>query len=530
MIRKTLLPAVAGTVATVLVACGSGPGGDKDGKTIVVGTTDTFTLSEEAPAPFDPAAAYEATSWNILRNTFQTLLRLPRSGTEPVPDAARRCDFTDRANEQYRCTLRDDLAFSNGHQLTAEDVVFSIRRSQRIAHPNGPVSLLSNIDTVEATSSREVVFHLKEPDATFPYKLATPAAAVVDRQEYAADKLKRGFEIVGSGPYMLESFEPKEGRALFRPNPEYGGDVEVDNDGIELRFFDGSTEVEKALRAGDIHVMMNRSMSPRQIERLDRDNDDDIDIVEAAGQETRYLFFDLAAEPGGDAAIRRAVAQVIDRQALVRDVYERTAEPLYSVIPAGLLGHRNSFYNRYGEPDVDAARDTLREAGVETPVTFQLAYTPDHGEVTHEEFRNLRDQLNESGLFEVKLKSVPRSNFYARIAKGRYPVFGLGWVPDFPDPESFLTPFFGEDNFVHNSYQDDELDQRFAKIRRTAQRSSTVGDFRRVQDIVARDVPLVPVWQGKDYLAVRDGVTGGEWALNVAGTFQMWELGRGASA
>ena len=116
MNRKTLvLPALVGLLAPVLVACGGTDGGSGGGDAIVVGTTDQFIATEDAPAPLDPAYAYDIGSWNVLRNTFQTLLRVPRGGGEPVPDAAESCGFTDNAEREYSCTLRDGLKFSNGN-------------------------------------------------------------------------------------------------------------------------------------------------------------------------------------------------------------------------------------------------------------------------------------------------------------------------------------------------------------------------------------------------------------------------------
>lgn len=172
MNRKLLVgPAVIGLAIPLLAGCGTGGGGD--GKALVVGTTDSFRLSKENPAPLDPATSYDIGGWNILGNTYQTLLRLPRSGTEPVPEAAEECHFTDKLGEQYRCTLRDGLTFSNGHRITSRDVKFSIDRQLAINDPNGPASLLANV-TVETPDPATVVFHLADPDATFPFKLATP--------------------------------------------------------------------------------------------------------------------------------------------------------------------------------------------------------------------------------------------------------------------------------------------------------------------------------------------------------------------
>ncbi len=46
---------------------------------------------------------------------------------------------------------------------------------------------------------------------------------------------------------------------------------------------------------------------------------------------------------------------------------------------------------------------------------------------------------------------------------------------------------------------------------------------------MADDVPVLPLWQGNQYIAARDGITGAEWALNSSSTLQLWELGRGVS-
>ncbi|MEU1258887.1 hypothetical protein ABZ445_36935, partial [Streptomyces chartreusis] len=96
MNRKTLvLPAVIGLLVPVLAACGGTDSGSDNGDAIVVGTTDAFTASKDAPAPLDPAFAYDVGTWNILRQTVQTLMIQPRGEGEPVPEAAESCGFTD---------------------------------------------------------------------------------------------------------------------------------------------------------------------------------------------------------------------------------------------------------------------------------------------------------------------------------------------------------------------------------------------------------------------------------------------------
>ncbi|MBO8185685.1 ABC transporter substrate-binding protein [Streptomyces spirodelae] len=525
--RTVVLPALAAGLLTPLLAgCGSEKGGSAGGDAIVVGTTDHFAVGKNAPAPFDPAAAYDVAAWGVMRNTFQTLLRFPRTGTTPVTDAAGECGFLDANNEQYRCTVRKGQTFSNGHTLDAEDVEFSLRRLKRINHKGGPAVLFSNLAGVRANGKNEVVFRLKKPDATFPYKLTTPAAAIVDSETYPADSLTKGDQLTGSGPYALEHIDAKS--AVLAKNPHYSGRLKLHNSRIELRFFDRAEGMEKALKSGDIDVM-GRTISPDQVSRLDEAQDKGIELVQQPGQEIRYLAFDTDDGTVGKKAVRQAIARLVDRKKIVRDAYDRSTEPLYSIVPAGLPAHRNSFFNKYGDPSKAAAERTLHAAGIDKPVKLTLTYTTDHyGDATAEEFAALKKQLNDSGLFDVRIKGVKWDRFRPAATDGKYQVFGYGWYPDFPDADNFVAPFFEKDNFLGSPYTNREIrDELVPRTRRQTERSATTGAFGRAQDIVAEDVPILPLWQGKQYLAARDDITGVEWTLNSSSVLQLWELGRG---
>src|SRR5215207_4004689 len=150
--------ALAAALAVAAVGCGGGGGA---GGTIIRGTTDQ-------PVSYDPAGAYDLPSYDVIYNVYQNLTSYEPGGTKPVPEAAESCDFTDAKNTTFECTMKDGLKFSDGSDLTAEDVVFSFERNVEIADPNGASSLLANMKSVEAKGDDTVVFNLKEPDATWP--------------------------------------------------------------------------------------------------------------------------------------------------------------------------------------------------------------------------------------------------------------------------------------------------------------------------------------------------------------------------
>ncbi|WP_328916947.1 MULTISPECIES: ABC transporter substrate-binding protein [unclassified Streptomyces] len=531
MNRKLLvLPALLGVLTPVITGCGSAGGGSGDsGKPIVVGTTDSIELTKDSPAPLDPATSYDSATWNIFYNTFQMLLTYPRGSTTPTPDAAKECHYTDTTGLTYQCTMHDGLKFSNGHALTSEDVKFSLDRMRDMNWPTGPASLISDIKTIDAPDDTTVVFHLKTPDATFPAKLATPAAAIVDSQVYDPKKPYNGFKLVGSGPYTLDSFtQGKE--AVLSKNSHYEGVLKLHNSKIDLKLFDDSNKMEAALKAGTIDVM-TRTMAPTQISKLLDSNDPDIKLTEAPGGETRYLFLNTSAPALKEKAVRQAMAQIIDRQAITRDVYLRTTEPLYSIVPQGITSHVNSFFNVYGNPSLTNAKKTLTNAGITEKVPLTINFRRDNGGTMNEpEAEEIKRQLDASGLFDVTIQAEQWNAFLKAASERKYQIFAISWLPDFPDPDNYIGPFFDKDNFLNLPYRSKEIqDTILPDTRKQAQRSTASDAFGDAQKIIADDVPMLPLWQGKQYIAARSGITGVEWALNSSTTTQFWELGRGVS-
>ncbi|WP_333767987.1 ABC transporter substrate-binding protein [Streptomyces sp. IBSBF 2435] len=530
MNRKLLvLPALLGVMTPLLTGCGGSGGGSGGGKAIVVGTTDSIELTKDNPAPLDPATSYDSATWNVFYNTFQMLLTYQRGSTTPSPDAAKDCHYTDVSVLTYQCTMREDQKFSNGDALTAQDVKFSIDRMQKINWAAGPASLISGVKSVDAPDGKTVVFHLKAPDATFPAKLATPAAAIVDSKVYAPDKPYTGFRLVGSGPYTMDSFvQAKQGE--FSKNSHYGGTLKVNNSAIELKLFADSHKMEAALRAGTIDVMA-RTLSPDQIGTLLGSTDPNVKLTESPGGEARFLFLNTDSPALKDVVVRRAIAQVIDRQAITRDVYKRTADPLYSVIPQGITTHTNSFYNIYKDPSVPTAKAELRSAGITDKVSVTINFRRDNGGTMNQaEAQEIARQLNASGLFDVTAKSEQWNTFLKKASDRDYEIFALSWLPDFPDPDNYIAPFFDKDNFLNLAYNNKTIqDQLLPATRKQAERGATTTDFTKAQNLIATDVPMLPLWQGKQYIAARSNITGVEWALNSSTTTQFWELGRGQS-
>ncbi|MEU7637834.1 MULTISPECIES: ABC transporter substrate-binding protein [unclassified Streptomyces] len=522
-------PIRAGLATALLAVAGCGTDTSESsghGEPVVMGMTDKVVST-------DPASGYDPGSWLLFNNVFQSLLSFPKGGTTPEPEAAESCGFTGSDSKVYRCTLKDGLTFSNGDKLTSQDVKFSFDRIRSIKDKNGPAVMFAALDNVETPDARTVVFHLKTPDATFPMKIASGAGSIVDHTAYPADRLRTDGKAVGSGVYALDSYSPQQ--AKFSVNTSYKGPAKAKNSGMTLKFYGNRDQLKQAVQSGGVDVAY-RGLAMKDIAALDRaslNQQHGTQVVEGGSAEVMHLVFNLKDPVAGKLGVRKAVAYLLDRSTLVRDVYQRTAEPLYSVVPAGITGHNTAFFSTYGDrPQPDKATAAVRDAGIPGKVPLTLWATPDRfGPGTVAAVQEIATQLNASGLFDAKVRSVPTKEYDEGMAAGRFGVYVKGWIPDYPDPDNFTQPFFGKDSVLANHYSSPEITGRLLPATSDQpNRGATKAAFRELQDIVAKDLPVIPIWQGKQYAVARQGVSGLEWTLDSSTVFRFWEISKSADA
>ncbi|HVT21113.1 MAG TPA: ABC transporter substrate-binding protein [Mycobacteriales bacterium] len=523
--RKVGLGVAAVALVVGAAACGSsssggtaspGGGSSKSNSTVILGTTDTIVSA-------DPAGAYDLPSWTLIYNVYQTLLAVP-PGTSDITSEAANCDFTN--DTTYVCTLIPGQTFSNGDPLTAQDVVYSFKRVIDIANPNGPASLLASMKDVTA-SGNKVTFTLKAPDATWPYILTTAAGAIVDRNVFPAKKLLADDKVIGSGPYMLTSYTPNQ-VAQFKPNPHYGGSDQLANGGFVVKYEQDAATLVSDAQSGAVDIAY-RTLSPTQLSALQGSNG--ITLEQGKGIEIRYMVFNQKVGPAKDnaqgLAIRQAAAQVIDRSSIASDVYHGTVLPLYSIVPQGLNGATEALKTAYGaDPDVAKAKATLSAAGVTTPVSMTLWYNVNHYNDADLATELMR-QLNASGLFKVKLQTAEWATYSKAALTDGYGVFLFGWFPDYPDADDYTGPFFPcKTSFLNDHYCNPKVDSLIAAEKAETDAAKRQQDFAQMQDLLAKDVPLIPIWQGGQVAAVRSGVTGVASTLDPSYTFRFWLVGK----
>ena len=530
--RGLLALASAGVLVASLAACGGDTSEENEGNTggsgesWILGTTETVTA-------MDPAGSYDFGSWNMQYNIFEQLVSIPAGATDPQGDAAESCEYDDP--QTLTCTLKEGLTFSNGHELTSSDVKFSLERNIAIADPNGSSVLLGSIiepdsepqklaeGAIETPDDTTVVFHLNAADQTFLKVLSTATASIVDEEVFPAGELLGDDQVVGSGPYKLSQYKPGE-QAVLEANESYEGERAAKSPQIFVQYFSDPAPLKQAVESAQVDIAW-RTLSPTDLNDLE--GNDKVDVIKGEGSEFRYWVWQLNNKVAADKATRQAVAQIIDRDAIAQDSYDGTVKPAYSIVPPGFGGQKDSFQEKYPEPDVDAAKKLLADAGVKTPVKIKLGYTPTHyGPNAVDEATQLAGQLNDSGLFDATTADAEWEEYQNLYKEGAYDLFILGWYPDFLDADNYLSPFVRDGGFFANGYSNEKvnslLDQELAETD-TAARDDQIGQL---QDIVAEDVPLIPSWNGQNVAVANKNMEGVADTLDATYIFRFWQISK----
>jgi peptide/nickel transport system substrate-binding protein len=543
--HRRVIAATAGLAAAALVltACsgkddsssgGSASSDGSGGGSLTIGTTDKTTS-------LDPAGSYDNGSFAVMNQIYAFLLNSPLGTSDVKPDLAESASFT--APTEYTVKLKPGLKFANGHALTSSDVKFTFDRQVKIADENGPSSLLYNLDSTEAVDDTTVVFHLKSGnDQIFPQILSSPAAPIVDEEVFSADAVTADNDIIAGkafeGPYTITDFSAND-LISYQANPDYKGLLGAPKtDVVNEKFYADPSNLKLDVQQGNIDVAY-RQLSATDI--ADLKTDDKVKVVDGPGGEIRYITFNFntmpfgattpEADPAKALAVRQAVADLIDRDAIATQVYKGTYKPLYSFVPAGLTGATEPLKDMYGDgegkPDAAKAKSTLKDAGVTTPITLNLQYATEHyGPSSADEYAQIKDQLEKDGLFKVNLQTTEWGQYSKDRTADVYPEYQLGWFPDYSDADNYLSPFFLKENFLGNHYDNPTVNDMILKQATTVDpdaRKALLGD---IQTAEAKDLSTVPYLQGAQVAVVGKDVQGTEDTLDASFKFRFGALSK----
>lgn len=515
-----------------LSACGSVNAQDDatngDAANVVrIGTTDKVIS-------IDPAGSYDTGSFQVQLQIFPFLYfpdyTDPEGGNELKQYLASDDGTWSQDGTEFTVHIKSGLKWANGHVLDSGDVKYSYDRIRTINDPKGPASLLANITQIDAPDATTVVFHSAiRNDVTLKKVIGgSPASPIVDDEVFPQDQLVTSDQIIAAnafaGPYRLTAYEAEQ-YARYERNDEFQGLSGAENSAVEVQYFAAEDNLQLAIKRGDVDIAY-RTLGPTVVSALSKEPG--LNVIKGPGGEERHLVFNFRLQPFGESqpdhdqnkarAVRQAVADLLDRQELATNVFKDTQQPLYSLMPSSVDGSIDTLKESYGDgkggPDQDRARERLEEAGISEPVELNIEYNTDHyGSTSADAYALIAEQLEAGGLFTVNIQQTSWSEYadqrhVSDTSDGAYPIFQIGWGPDFVDPDNYLSPFYRSDiSWVANGYRNERVDDLLKAQLSEQDRDKRIALIEEIQRLVSEDVSTIPLVQKSQIAITRDTVS-----------------------
>jgi len=514
---------------TVTITTTAGP---KLKDTLVMGTTDSVETN------LDPAEAYDFFGWEIILNTGAALVEMAPgtphgAGLEDIKPALATDWTTSADGKTYTFNLRQGVKFYNGREFTAEDVKYSIDRGIGLAMEDGAyvgIGYSDIIDSVEVTGKYQVVFHLKIPFSPFLSLMACQASSIVNKDlatmagtvNYTAGdaRISNPNDL---GPYVLTSWSRVAGKddaMRLDANPNYWNKAAglPKTPHVVIKFYADATSLGLAVRSGDVDVAF-RQLLASDIESMKKDPS--VKVWVGTGAFIQYMLFQENIPPFDNPKVRQAVSSALDRQEMVDTVFMGQAQPLYSIIPKGMLGHTDKFK----EVDKNSAKavSLLKEAGYDqtNKLKVELWYeSSGHYPQSPDQAAVWKAQLERTGVIEVTLKGADWASYKVNRDAEIMPVYSYGWYPDYVDPDNYVFLYWA--TWIHHNYENPEAVALYDEARAATDPTERSQLYAQIDDMVVRDCPNVPLYQAGAFAVTSPKVDGV--VLDIAQLWRIWLL------
>jgi ABC-type transport system substrate-binding protein len=458
----------------------------------------------------DPAIGYDWVNWSLIKSLYSRLMDYEPGTANLKPSLAESFEVAPDGLT-YTFKLRKGVKFSNGREVVAADVKYSIERAvnPKTQGPGagffgaikgfedvtgGKSEALSGIETPDAST---VVFHLSRPDATFLHVLAINFASIVPKEAVEAAAGDFGKKPVGSGPFILKDWTIGQ-KLEFDRNPDYFvKDVpHVDKVTIEV----GQEPLVALLRLqkGEVDIAGD-GIPPAKFLEIKNSPEGKQMIVDGEQLHTGYITLNTKVKPFDDVKVRQAVNMAVNKERITRILNGR-ATPANQPLPPLMPGYDKSFTG-YAY-DVEKAKALLAEAGYADG--FETVLFSTNTDPQPRIAQAIQQDLAAIGV-KAEVRALAQGNVIAAGGtEGEAPMIwsgGMAWIADFPDPSNFYGPILGCAGAVQGGwnwswYCNADLDKRAVEAdsmsdpAKAAERQKVWGKI--FTDIMA-DAPWVPV-------------------------------------
>ncbi len=443
----------------------------------------------------DPHTQTAFSSLRLLDLIYEPLVRTDEN-LAVIPALAESWAFSDDGL-QLTFNLRQGVTFHDGSDFTAEDVIASYERILDEETGSAARAQLLSVESITAPDDYTVVLNLSLPDVPLVAALTSVNTVIL-----SSDVIANGdptTDVVGTGPFVLDSWEPEQ-KTILSANDDYWGEGPY-LDGIEIRIIPEEASIMAAIRAGEIDfALLNDPLIATLLVG-------EADVVLNRTPDISYHVLQLraAVEPLDKLEVRQAISCAIDRQEIV-DVAAvgegRVTGPL--TMPAYQIPLDELFCY---EQDLDLARQLMADAGLEEGFTLPMIVAQAEPPTALSEAQVIQDQLKEINI-EVEIESLEFGTYVDRWLAADFAA-AIALNGGRPDPYPMYSRYWQYDAQFNDvaGYIDDTLDSLMKRGQVETDPETRYEIFAEFQRHLAEMSPWIWLYTGFNYTAQRSYVT-----------------------
>ncbi|MGC1213295.1 MAG: ABC transporter substrate-binding protein [Micromonospora sp.] len=433
------------------------------------------------------------------------------AGTDKFgPALAEKVDYSaDGRTATY--TLRAGLKFADSSPLTAQDVAWSFQRSLL-----GPGYVKAFLPFVGVTKPEQLVV---KDERTFVISNASVKSPLFEKfvgmqvlgvlsqkaaeahkmadDPWAATWLRQNAN--SSGAYVVEQYD-RNSVLKLKPNPNYYNPDKVRNGGVTVQFITDPNQRALLLRSGQLDLA--QGLPPDQLKQLESDSN--LQVVHPQSNRLAYLGLNTKVAPFNNVKVRQAIAAAVPYQALVDQVMKGFARPASGIVPSNMDTYVKAA--DYTE-NVDKAKQLLAESGVATPIRSTI-YVRQSNATDQQSAVFIQASLKKIGV-EVEVKPLPDAEFTQRSNARQLPMYVLQYLGWGADPFYQMFYLAGTQSGINFAgYGNPSLDKFIKDGLAATDDAQRAALSKQAQELLATDMPIVPLYNPDWTFAVRKGVTG----------------------
>lgn len=509
----------AAVLAVSLAACGGG-GGAGGGSTpgAAAATGGTFSVEICEPKSLVPTNTAESCGSQVINALFTPLVTYDPTSFEPKLTGLTK-SITTTDNTTWTITLNSGWKFHDGTPVTSDSFIdawnfaalgknaqdnnyfFEKFAGYADLNPKSGEPKATQLSGLKKVSDTEFTVTLNGPYSAFKGTLGYSAYFPMPKAAFQ-DIKKYNEAPIGNGPFQMDGTWNHDQSIKVKAFPDYKG-TKPKVDGIDFKIYQKLDTAYNDLLANNLDIMTSIPTSqiasaPQQLGNRYQESPNSVfQFLGIPTYDTKY----------GKVEIRKAISMAIDRPAIIKTIFNGSQQPADDFVSPVIPGYRKGACGESCTFNPQKAQQLLAAAGGLAGNSMTITYNADGG---HKDWVDAACNQIQQNL-KVTCTGVPKEKFSVMLkdlkaaeqAKTSFGPFRLGWIMDYPTMEDYLAPLYGTGGSSNYSgYSNKEFDALVTKGNEAKTEQEAIKFYQQADDILAKDLPVIPLWYGKNRLAI----------------------------